>query len=55
LQLSESGVKSAIRRMRLRYADLVRAEVASTLADPSELDDELRFLLRAISSQPLEQ
>ena len=54
LKLSESGIKSAIRRLRLRYRDLVRAEVASTVADPSEVDEELRFLLRAISSQPLE-
>jgi RNA polymerase sigma-70 factor (ECF subfamily) len=54
LNISESGVKSAIRRMRQRYADLVRAEVSSTLGDPSETDDEVRFLLRAISSQPLE-
>jgi len=54
LSLSESGIKSAIRRLRLRYRDLLRAEVASTVADPSEVDEELRFLLRAISSQPLE-
>src|SRR5262249_16088783 len=33
LNLSESGVKSAIRRMRQRYRDLLRAEVISTVAD----------------------
>jgi RNA polymerase sigma-70 factor (ECF subfamily) len=54
LNLTESGVKSAIRRMRHRYSDLLRQEVLSTVSDPSEVDDELRFLLRAISSQDLE-
>ena len=54
LNLSESGVKSAIRRMRQRYRDLLRAEVVSTVADPSEVDPELQFLLRAISTQSLD-
>lgn len=51
LQLSESGVKSAIRRMRQRYRDLLREQVEATVADPSEVDDELQFLLRAISAR----
>ena len=54
LNLTESGVKSAIRRMRQRYRDLLRAEVIATVADLSEVDDELQFLLRAISTQDLE-
>jgi len=54
LNLTESGIKSAIRRTRQRYRDLLRAEVASTVGDASEVDEELRFLLRAISTQPLE-
>ncbi|HEY3739756.1 MAG TPA: sigma-70 family RNA polymerase sigma factor [Bryobacteraceae bacterium] len=54
LNLTESGVKSAIRRLRQRYRDMLRAEVIATVADPAEVDDELQFLLRAISSQELE-
>jgi RNA polymerase sigma-70 factor (ECF subfamily) len=54
LNLTESGVKSAIRRMRQRYRELLRAEVTSTVADFSEVDDELQFLLRAISTRDLE-
>jgi RNA polymerase sigma factor (sigma-70 family) len=54
LNLTESGVKSAIRRMRQRYRILLRAEVVSTVADLSEVDDELQFLLRAISTRDLE-
>jgi RNA polymerase sigma factor (sigma-70 family) len=54
LSLSESGVKSAIRRMRQRYRELLRTEVVSTVADPSEVDPELQFLLRAISAHSME-
>ena len=54
LNLSESGVKSAIRRMRQRYRELLREEVLSTVADISDVDDELQFLLRAMSGQSQE-
>jgi RNA polymerase sigma factor (sigma-70 family) len=54
LNLTESGVKSAIRRMRHRFRDLLRAEVTSTVVDLSEVEHELQFLLRAISTQDLE-
>jgi RNA polymerase sigma-70 factor (ECF subfamily) len=42
LSLTESGIKAAIRRMRFRYRDLLRAEVASTVVDASDIDEELR-------------
>ncbi|MBZ5601216.1 MAG: hypothetical protein LAO79_02815 [Acidobacteriia bacterium] len=54
LGLTESGVKSAIRRLRQRYRDFLRAEVASTVADPAEVDEELRFLIQAVSSRPVD-
>jgi DNA-directed RNA polymerase specialized sigma24 family protein len=40
--LSLSALKSTIHRLRHRYYELVREEVGHTLADPSELKDELR-------------
>jgi RNA polymerase sigma-70 factor (ECF subfamily) len=52
LHLGESGIKSAIRRLRQRYRDLLRAEVATTVADQSEVDEELRFLLQSIGAPP---
>jgi RNA polymerase sigma factor (sigma-70 family) len=51
LDISESALKSGIHRLRKRYRDLLRAEVASTLADPAELDEELRFLMTALSTK----
>jgi RNA polymerase sigma-70 factor (ECF subfamily) len=51
LSMSEPALKSTIHRMRLRYRDRLRAEVASTLVDPGEVDGELRFLLQSIATQ----
>jgi RNA polymerase sigma factor (sigma-70 family) len=54
LEISEPALKSAIQRLRKRYRDLLRAEVAATVAGPSEVDEELRFLLQAISTRVAE-
>jgi DNA-directed RNA polymerase specialized sigma24 family protein len=48
LATTESAVKSAIWRLRKRYQELVRDEVAQTVADSSEVDDEIRYLLRVM-------
>jgi RNA polymerase sigma-70 factor (ECF subfamily) len=49
LGLSESAVKSAIRRLRQRHLQLVREEIAQTVADPGEVDEEIRYLLRVVA------
>ncbi len=48
LSMSEGAVKVAVHRMRKRYGRLLRDEVAETLSDPKEVDDELRSLLGAL-------
>ena len=45
LGLSESAVKSTIHRLRQRYHALVREEVAQTVANPQDLEDEIRYLI----------
>jgi len=35
----------AIHRMRRRFGDLVRKQVARTVSDPKEMEDELRHLI----------
>jgi RNA polymerase sigma-70 factor (ECF subfamily) len=47
--LSESALKSAVHRMRLRYRELVREEVAHTVNDPAEVEAELRHLIAVVS------
>jgi RNA polymerase sigma-70 factor (ECF subfamily) len=49
LGLSEGAVKVGIHRLRKRFRDSVRAEIAQTLRDPSLVDEELRHLIEALS------
>ncbi|MBI4326765.1 MAG: sigma-70 family RNA polymerase sigma factor [Chloroflexi bacterium] len=49
LGMTESALKSAVHRMRARYRQLVREEVAHTVADPAELRKEARHLITVIS------
>jgi RNA polymerase sigma factor (sigma-70 family) len=49
LGLTESALKSALHRLRQRYRELVRAEVAHTVADPAEIDTEIRYLIVVLS------
>jgi RNA polymerase sigma-70 factor (ECF subfamily) len=44
LETSEGALKVAIYRLRKRYRDLIHMEIAGTVADPSEVEPELRFL-----------
>jgi RNA polymerase sigma factor (sigma-70 family) len=48
--LTPSAVKSAIFRFRRRYHELIREEVSHTVADPREIEDELRYLLELFSA-----
>jgi RNA polymerase sigma-70 factor (ECF subfamily) len=48
--MTESGVRVNVHRMRLRYRDLVRAEVAETVESEQAVDDELRYLLSALDA-----
>lgn len=49
LGLSEKGVSSALHRLRRRYGELLREEIADTVASPEEVEDELRHLLRVLA------
>lgn len=51
LGMSESGVKSAVHRLRRRYRKLLRDEIAQTLADPGEVDQELRHLFAVLAKK----
>jgi RNA polymerase sigma factor (sigma-70 family) len=45
---SEGAVKVAIHRLRHRFREQVKAEIASTLSDAADLEDELESLTRAL-------
>lgn len=49
LDNTEAALKMAVSRMRQRYGELLRAEIAQTVANPEEVEEELRALLAALS------
>jgi RNA polymerase sigma factor (sigma-70 family) len=48
LNLSEGAVKVAVHRMRRTYGELVRLEIAHTVARPEEVDEELHHLFEVL-------
>jgi RNA polymerase sigma factor (sigma-70 family) len=50
LETTEGALKVAIHRLRKRYRELIRLEIAETVADPSEVESELRFLAAALGA-----
>lgn len=47
--LKENSVKTIAHRLRQRYRELLREEIAQTVAMPGEVDDEIRHLMRIVS------
>jgi RNA polymerase sigma-70 factor (ECF subfamily) len=48
--LSAGALRMSVHRMRRKYRELLRAEIAETVATPEEIDDEIRFLLSTLSA-----
>jgi RNA polymerase sigma-70 factor (ECF subfamily) len=49
LNMTEPAVKGVVRRLRSRYRELFREEVANTVDKPEELDEEIQQLLAVLS------
>lgn len=49
LNVSAGSITVIVQRMRQRYRELVRAEIADTVASTGDIDDELRWLYAALS------
>ncbi|MGH7969882.1 MAG: RNA polymerase sigma factor, partial [Limisphaerales bacterium] len=48
LGLSTGAVKQAVRRLRLRYRELLNEEVANTVATAGDVEDEVRHLVTVL-------
>lgn len=48
LGMTEGAVKVAVHRLRQRYRGVLRDEIARTVTDPAEIDDEIRQLFSAL-------
>jgi RNA polymerase sigma-70 factor (ECF subfamily) len=49
LGMTEGAVKVAVHRLRLRYRELLRLEIAATVENPGDVETELRELFRALA------
>lgn len=49
LGMTEAALKMAVSRMRQRYGELLRAEIANTVSSQDEVETELRALFAALS------
>jgi RNA polymerase sigma-70 factor (ECF subfamily) len=47
LNLTEPAVKMAVHRLRARYREILRAEIAHTVSTPEEIQEEIRHLFSA--------
>ena len=48
LGMTEGAVKVAVHRLRNRFREILRGEIAETVTDSSEIDDEMRHLVNAL-------
>jgi len=50
LHLTEAAVKMAVHRLRGRYREILRAEIAHTVSAPEEIEEEIRHLFSTFGS-----
>jgi RNA polymerase sigma-70 factor (ECF subfamily) len=50
LEVPEASVKRLVHELRVRFRDLLRAEVAETVEKPQDVDDELRYLCAVLAA-----
>lgn len=50
LHMTEGAVKVVVHRLRHRYRELLREEIAQTVAGPAEVEDEIRHLFAALGT-----
>jgi RNA polymerase sigma-70 factor (ECF subfamily) len=49
LEMSEGAVRVAVHRLRRRYRELLRDEIAQTVSTEEEIDQEIRDLFSALA------
>jgi RNA polymerase sigma-70 factor (ECF subfamily) len=49
LGMADGAVRVAVHRLRQRYGELLRLEIAQTVGGPDEVEEELKHLLQALS------
>jgi RNA polymerase sigma-70 factor (ECF subfamily) len=49
--MSLANIKVTAHRLRARYRQLLREEIARTVSHPAEIDDEIQYLMRVVSQE----
>lgn len=49
LSSSEGAIKTSVHRLRQRFGQLLRGEIAETVSGPDEVNDEVKYLLGVVS------
>lgn len=49
MNLEPASARSSVHRLRKSFRDMFREEIASTVADPADVDDEMRAVIAALS------
>ena len=50
LEMTEVAAKVTVHRMRQRFGELLRTEIANTVGDPAEIDSEIQHLFESLKS-----
>ena len=50
LNMSAGAVKVTVHRLRRRYRDLLRQQIAQTVSSPAEIEDEIRNIIKVLNS-----
>jgi len=51
LHMEPASARSAVHRLRKRFREVFREEVAGTVADPRDVDDEMRAVIAALGTE----
>jgi RNA polymerase sigma factor (sigma-70 family) len=50
LGLSETAVRVSMHRLRKKFQEKLKQEIAETVTNPADIDDEIRYLIRALNT-----
>jgi RNA polymerase sigma-70 factor (ECF subfamily) len=50
LGMNSGAVRVAVHRLRRRFGQILRRQIADTVSAPDEIDDEIRQMIRALAS-----
>ena len=49
VSMTGEAIKQAVQRLQHRYCELFREAIAQTVADPAEVEEEMRYLCAVIA------